>query len=773
MIEPAVREKLDKYLKELSTQGKLLSRVQLDQYYSTFRSRFGPDRLAGLDGEPLLEEMHAHGTKDSLVYWLEFKDDEEFPARFGSIAGGNALKFGIFKRKETGAWTVAGEGNYPKEMIPLAEAIAVARKHRDQLVRGVELLRQLPAGGSDEDYSQLQALMDRDAQDVSDLAWGHKYFSLVCPDKLDFYHMPDWQRFQLLKLLQLPPDREGRYACAGRFVAAAVELGEPMQRLCEVLSAANGWRHRYWRIGTSDGNAPRNRWPLMRDGGFAAIGWSKVGDLSELEVSTEFSATTTTKESRDRLKKLITENYPNTAAAVGRAATQMINFARVIATGDYVLACDGGTVLGIGRVTGEYTFEAASEFAHRRPVEWISRDEWEMPEPEGLQTTVHLLGKYSVNLLEVERKVQGTSALSVQTTTTHKEVSTGSPPALAGLSGRVQSVLERKGQVILYGPPGTGKTYWAERAALDLAAFGAFGRPYAELVTHERATVSDESSNGLVRICTFHPGYGYEDFIEGYRPEAANNTLSFRLRDGVFKRLCADASRAPGRRFYLIVDEINRGDIPRIFGELLTVLERDKRGKAVILPVSGQSLRVPPNVFLIGTMNTADRSISLLDAALRRRFGFVELMPDPLVLGAHSVEGVPLGAWLAALNRRVVAFVGRDARNLQVGHSYLLQGGRPLRDLATLKRVLRDDILPLLEEYCYEDFDALKNILGAGFVDSDGRRLRNDLFEDGHEEALVQALMTPDVPTSAEAVAAGAGPEREAEEDSGEDEGEQ
>ena len=107
-----------------------------------------------------------------------------------------------------------------------------------------------------------------------------------------------------------------------------------------------------------------------------------------------------------------------------------------------------------------------------------------------------------------------------------------------------------------------------------------------------------------------------------------NGQMTFRLRHGVFKRLCKDAEQAAERKFFLIVDEINRGDIPRIFGELLTVLEQDKRGKAVMLPVSGETFRVPPNVFLIGTMNTADRSISLLDSALRRRFGFVELMPD-------------------------------------------------------------------------------------------------------------------------------------------------
>src|SRR6202008_2180559 len=134
-----------------------------------------------------------------------------------------------------------------------------------------------------------------------------------------------------------------------------------------------------------------------------------------------------------------------------------------------------------------------------------------------------------------------------------------------------------------------------------------------------------------------------------------------------------DAAQAPDRKFFLIVDEINRGDIPRIFGELLTVLERDKRDKPIALPVSGEAFRVPPNIYLIGTMNTADRSIALLDAALRRRFGFVELMPDARILKKVELGGIPLGAWLEALNNRLREHMGHNARNLQIGHAYFME----------------------------------------------------------------------------------------------------
>jgi 5-methylcytosine-specific restriction protein B len=703
MLEPSIAQHLRERYQQMNAEGKLFSQTQLDGFYSTFRARFGPDTLSNLDGEALLEAMYNHGNRDSLVYWLEFKSDDEFPSiRFGGIGGGSALKFGIFRRNETNEWQAADQHNHPKP-ISVQEAISIARRNRDQLLKGVEILGQLPANGTDDDYKAIQEQLDARVPDVSNLAWSHKYFSLLFPTKLEDYHTEGVQRFHLLKLLQRPPDGPGRYLCAGRYVAAANELGVPMNNFSKVLNAVHGSRHLYWRIGASDQTASRNCWDIMRDGNCVAIGWPDLGDLSSLEAS---------KEAREEFQRLFNEKYPNTAKS-----GEVIRFCTGIATGDLVLAADGGTVLGVGRVTGDYLYEPTSDFPHRRPVEWLTLDEWKMPEPEALRTTVKEM-KQQENILEVERRIANAAPQPQNVKTPISRRSDVShQPRLTGIPGRIQSVLDRKSQVILYGPPGTGKTFWAESTALDLAAYWTFGKPFDQLEGSEKALIEGDSQNGgLVRACTFHPAYGYEDFIEGYRPETLRGQIAFRVRDGVFKRLCKDAANASDRKFFLIVDEINRGDIPRILGELMTVLEKDKRGKTIQLPVSGEPFRVPGNIFLIGTMNTADRSISLLDTALRRRFGFVELMPDSSTLGNHAVSGVPLGPWLDALNRRVCEYVGRDARDLQIGHAYLLQGGRPLKDFAAFKKVLRDDIVPLLEEYCYDDFAALQNILGPGLV---------------------------------------------------------
>src|SRR5438270_10498722 len=138
MLEERIAQELKELYKTMEGEGKLLSKEKLAEYYSTFRNKFGPDRLKNLDGEMLLETMHSHGNKDSLVYWLEFKDDEEFPSpKFGSIAGGSAFKFGLFRRQNSRIWT-SGSPQKPVELTD-EQAIHLARQHRDQLLKGVEL----------------------------------------------------------------------------------------------------------------------------------------------------------------------------------------------------------------------------------------------------------------------------------------------------------------------------------------------------------------------------------------------------------------------------------------------------------------------------------------------------------------------------------------------------------------------------------------------------------------------------------------------------------
>ena len=747
MLDDVVHGAVRKTYEELHRDGDLPSREKLERYYATFAERFGPQRLSSLDGEELLNTMHAHGNQDSLVYWLEFKDDEEFPAIFGSIAGGSALKFGFYRKVNTGEWMTGSALN--QVVLPLAEAIAMARKHRDQLVAGAAILAGIEIGGNDDVYRQVQDSMNQQAPDVSGSAWGHKYFSLIEPARLDDYHAEEYQRFHLVKLLQNPPSEPGRYVAAGRYVAIARELGIPLNHLTTTLNKLHGRPYKYWRIGTRLGGR-ESIWQLMRGGGCAAVGWAEVGDLSNMSKDAE---------SKADLARRIGQLYGKPANVASREARELLDFALGMENGEVVLAGDGKRVLGVGRVNGDYQFDESDGTGapHRRPVEWLSVDQWEMPVPEGLRTTVHRVRKDTRNWLEAERRLlvgRGPGP----------DPWLPPPGRLSGTCGRIQDILDRKGQVIVYGPPGTGKTYWARQAALDIAALSAFQRSFAELTADEEGSIAGtDGTPGLVEQCTFHPAYGYEDFLEGYRPQQSSSAqMVFERRDGIFKRICQAAAANLSMKFILIIDEINRGDIPRIFGELLTILERDKRGIGIRLPLSGDIFAVPDNVFVIGTMNTADRSIALLDTALRRRFGFLELMPDYKVMGESNVaDSIPLGPWLKALNDRIRANLGKDARNLQIGHAYLLERGKPVADWSKFVRIVQDDIIPLLEEYCYEDYGALASILGPGLVDEPAQRVRHELFDRSAKAELIQALLAPapDISTSAQAVTAEEGTE--------------
>ena len=252
----------------------------------------------------------------------------------------------------------------------------------------------------------------------------------------------------------------------------------------------------------------------------------------------------------------------------------------------------------------------------------------------------------------------------------------------------------------------------------------------------KQADSGTTASVGPLTRVTFHPSYTYEDFIEGFRPNTGGaGGLSLALEDGVFKRVCRAAQANPGRPYLLLIDEINRGNVAKIMGELLTLLESDKRGLTLTLPQSKETFSVPPNVSLLGTMNTADRSIKLLDAALRRRFAFIECMPDSELLHGAAVGELALDDFLDGLNERIARFEGREK---QVGHSYLLVDGQPVDEVEEFAARFREEILPLLQEYCYDDYAMLAKFIGSDLVDAGAGTLNTEKVDD--DEQLVATL---------------------------------
>ena len=248
--------------------------------------------------------------------------------------------------------------------------------------------------------------------------------------------------------------------------------------------------------------------------------------------------------------------------------------------------------------------------------------------------------------------------------------------------------------------------------------------------------VDPGDSVGRLTILTFHASYSYEDFIEGFRPvDTGRGALTLRLEDGVFKGICREAQANPTQPYLVIIDEINRSNIAKVMGELITLLEADKRGLTLVLPQSKEPFAIPPNVYVLGTMNTADRSIKQLDAALRRRFAFLELMPDLELLNGARVRNLALDDFLEDLNRRVSR---REGREKQIGHSYLMDGAEAIGDPGEFARRFRQEILPLLQEYCYDEYASLAEYIGSALVDKDAQMLDAEKLSD--PDLLLTAL---------------------------------
>jgi hypothetical protein len=258
---------------------------------------------------------------------------------------------------------------------------------------------------------------------------------------------------------------------------------------------------------------------------------------------------------------------------------------------------------------------------------------------------------------------------------------------------------------ILYGAPGTGKTYATaeyamaiiERRKVDLTQKTPAER--LELMKKYKEAIQ----NGRITFTTFHQSYGYEDFIQGLRPDTQSGGFNFVPVDGVFKRIADEAIKHGDKDYVIIIDEINRANISKVFGELITLIEVDKRwgeinALSVTLP-SGQAFAVPNNLFIVGTMNSADKSISLIDAALRRRFDFIEVVPN-----AKIVENTVLKTVLERLNEEL--FKELDSTDLLVGHAYFM--GKDENDLCA---IMNQSIIPLLYEYFYDNSNKVKNIL--------------------------------------------------------------
>ena len=274
---------------------------------------------------------------------------------------------------------------------------------------------------------------------------------------------------------------------------------------------------------------------------------------------------------------------------------------------------------------------------------------------------------------------------------------------------------------ILYGAPGTGKTYNSIIRALEIVTGDRKILPAdknkREAKYSEYLKEFDEYRN-QIEFVTFHQSMAYEEFIEGIKPiikkdvDTTSHQIQYEYADGIFKKIANKAKADQSNKYVLIIDEINRGNISKIFGELITLIEPTKRfgnkeAQKVILPYSHEYFEVPNNLYIIGTMNTSDRSIAAVDIALRRRFEFIPMRPETELV--TDVDGIYLNSIFKKLNKKIEILLDEDH---MIGHSYLMR----CQNIEDVKKAWFEKIMPLMNEYFYGDWERLELVLGKDFV---------------------------------------------------------
>ena len=431
---------------------------------------------------------------------------------------------------------------------------------------------------------------------------------------------------------------------------------------------------RYWLYAPGRGAC---MWDEFYARGVMGLGWYQLGDLREYA---------TKEEMRQRLLETRDDNTSQTNSA--RAVWQ---FANEIKPGDVVFVKRGlKEIIGRGVVTGNYVYDPDSgEYPHLREVSWERQGSWRSDQQFAMKTLTEitdypdLLARLEAyfeddeDVLDCEEMPMPLTEYSAQQFLDEVYMNEEHYDAIMGL-------LKTKKNIIMQGAPGVGKTFVAKRLAYSMMG------------------VKDAARVMLVQ---FHQSYSYEDFIEGYRPSGAG----FELVKGAFYSFCKKAADDEDNEYFFIIDEINRGNLSKIFGELFMLIESDKRGDKLQLLYSRELFCVPANVHIIGMMNTADRSLAMLDYALRRRFAFVELYPAfdsdgfrEYCSGLGNPRFEVLVREVEALNR-AIAEDESLGEGFCIGHSYFCNMEADSCTDAALASIVDYELIPMLKEYWFDE----------------------------------------------------------------------
>lgn len=434
-------------------------------------------------------------------------------------------------------------------------------------------------------------------------------------------------------------------------------------------------KRRYWLYSPGKGS---HHWDEFYNAGIMGIGWDEIGDITQYETKSDIKEAL-------KAKYDLTKNPKNVGLGVWQFAYEM-------AVGDVVFAKGGlRSIVGRGTVESDYIFDdERSDYKHIRKVNWGQKGEWEHPGQTAIKTLTDIT-QYTEYVEKLESLLRGGDELSEiddAPEITYPDYSPDDFLSEVYISAekyeKLKRLLLRKKNIVLQGAPGVGKTFTAQRLAFSIMG------------------VKDTSR---VKVVQFHQSYSYEDFVIGYRPDGNG----FRLAEGPFYKFCKTAERDDKRPYFFIIDEINRGNLSKIFGELLMLIEADKRSEknAMRLLYKEEQFFVPANVYIIGMMNTADRSLAMIDYALRRRFAFFDVEPafaSDSFRNRRLIAANPKFDSLISMVELLNKAIAEDAslgKGFRIGHSYFCT--TEIVDDAWLSSVIEFELIPLLFEYWFDE----------------------------------------------------------------------
>ena len=602
---------------------------------------------------------------------------------FGSIAGGAAYKFGLFFHKKTQSWTCGS----PAKPVKLTEneAIQKAEEIRNDLVAGAEIISSFGPLNSTADYEQLYKQLEH----ISGIntVWRMKYYQMLFPILFAPFYGQDIQLDVLHFLNQTPSEipfiRMGQIALFSKKCnIPGIVFGHIWGRSTNHNNKSNDSetntlsdkKHKlhYWMYTVFDDTS----WMECQQKEIMVLGMDDIGDYSQYD-------------SKESLRQELISTYDNSTSRKNQALMAW-NFANKLAINDVIFAKRSNTLVGKGIVTGDYIFDdSRQEYKNIRTVKWLQIGEWEHPGKSVAKrlTDITPYTDYIEKLITIFTPDE-LDDVDTQPEVDYPEYSSADFLSDVYMSEQdyetLVNVLKMKKNIILQGAPGVGKTFTAKRLAYSI--IGA-------------------KNPDRVQMIQFHQSYSYEDFIEGYRP----TENGFTIKKGSFYKFCKLAEDDDENDYFFIIDEINRGNLSKIFGELFMLIEKDKRGIELQLLYSDENFSVPPNVNIIGMMNTADRSLAMLDYALRRRFSFFTMKPGFNTIGFQTYQDSlksdafkKLISCIKQLNSKIAADISLG-EGFCIGHSYFCGLTAKTATVRTLTSIIEYELIPLLKEYWFDE----------------------------------------------------------------------